>query len=220
MPDATRERSIDRNDLVGHDRCREQALGGSGFTDRQRFHEEDELTRSTMNRGADRTDEAVRRRSGTAKTLGGLAHPRRLEILGIVSRAGVDGLASGEIANLAGIAPAAASHHLSRLVAADVLSGERDGRRVVYALQRNVVRDAMLELAAALTASLSKTILSDGPVPSRRVHWQRVPSRHPDGVATSRGPDLDRARSANLVSPPYAFTSGQAHFTRMRPRPH
>ena len=66
--------------------------------------------------------------------LGGLAHETRLGIFRLLVRRGDAGLAAGEIAARAGVAPPNASFHMAELVRTGLIVSRRDGRSVIYAI--------------------------------------------------------------------------------------
>jgi ArsR family transcriptional regulator len=70
-------------------------------------------------------DEAVR-------ALGALAHPGRLEVFRLLVRAGLDGVAAGEIARATGSPQSTLSANLTILSNAGLISSRRDGRSIIY----------------------------------------------------------------------------------------
>lgn len=67
-----------------------------------------------------------------ADFLGALANPTRLAIVRCLVRAGPGGAAAGEIASAAGASPSRASFHLSALAELNVVTAERQSRRMIY----------------------------------------------------------------------------------------
>lgn len=80
-----------------------------------------------------------------ARILAAIAHPARLQILGIVADGGDRGVRSGDIARRAGLGAGSASGHLTRLVTAGAVTAERNGKGVTY-------RPDRVALGAVLTA--------------------------------------------------------------------
>ena len=72
--------------------------------------------------------------------LAALAHEARLRAFRLLVKAGTDGMASGEIAEALDIPPTAMSFHLSALERSGLVKSQREGRRVVYALEFENVR--------------------------------------------------------------------------------
>jgi DNA-binding transcriptional ArsR family regulator len=66
-----------------------------------------------------------------AVALAALGHEARLKVFRLLVRAGPDGLNIGEIGRLLGIAPSTLTHHLGVLVAARLVTQERQGREVL-----------------------------------------------------------------------------------------
>lgn len=81
------------------------------------------------------------------KTLAAIGHESRLVVYRLLVQAGPAGLAAGEIAQKAGMAPSSLSFHLKELVHAGLLTSRQDGRFVIYAAQF----DTMAALLAYLT---------------------------------------------------------------------
>ena len=79
--------------------------------------------------------------------LSALAHEDRLHAFRLLVKAGPDGLASGEIAETLGIAPTRMSFHLAGLERSGLVGTRRDGRRIIY----SVSFDRMRELLTFLT---------------------------------------------------------------------
>lgn len=72
-----------------------------------------------------------------------LAHGDRLAAFRLLVRAGPDGMASGEIAETLAIPPTRMSFHLAALERAGLLRSARDGRRILYAVSYDQMRDLL-----------------------------------------------------------------------------
>src|SRR5262245_15209958 len=70
-----------------------------------------------------------------AEQLGALGHPVRLKILRYVVQAGNDGAPAGEIQAHVDLPASTLSHHLKRLVDADLLSSHNEGTFHYYAAE-------------------------------------------------------------------------------------
>ena len=70
--------------------------------------------------------------SVTLKQLSALSQETRLLTFRALMEAGPDGLQAGAIADLLSLAPNSLSGHLSTLVNSELVSVERDGRRMIY----------------------------------------------------------------------------------------
>jgi DNA-binding transcriptional ArsR family regulator len=64
--------------------------------------------------------------------LAALAHPARLRLFRLLVVAGKEGLTPGAMGEQHGLPPATLSFHLKELVAAGLLTQERDGRFLIY----------------------------------------------------------------------------------------
>lgn len=73
-----------------------------------------------------------------------LADPTRREILRILRRGS---RSAGEIAEAFELSKPTLSHHFRVLSAAGLVRAERDGTRIVYTLQTNVLEDVVATLA-------------------------------------------------------------------------
>lgn len=71
--------------------------------------------------------------------LGALAHETRLAVFRLLVRRGDAGLAAGEIATRAEVAPPNASFHLAELVRVGLVTSRRDGRSVIYAIDFSAI---------------------------------------------------------------------------------
>ena len=75
--------------------------------------------------------------------LSALAHEGRLEIFRLLVRAGVDGLAAGEIARATGVLPNTLSSNLNILSVAGLVTSRRAGRSIIYAAAYDRMRDLL-----------------------------------------------------------------------------
>lgn len=75
--------------------------------------------------------------------LAALAQESRLRAFRLLVRAGERGLAAGEIADELAIPPATLTFHLKELSHAGLIESRRDGRRIVYSLSTEGVRELM-----------------------------------------------------------------------------
>jgi ArsR family transcriptional regulator len=75
-----------------------------------------------------------------AAQLGALGHPVRLAILRFVVQGGADGTAAGEIQAHVDVPASTLSHHLKRLVNAELLTTRGEGTFHYYAPELNVLR--------------------------------------------------------------------------------
>lgn len=78
--------------------------------------------------------------------LSALAHAGRLEVFRRLVRAGEPGMAAGDIARAAGMAPSTLSSNLNILSGAGLIAARRDGRSIIY----RAAYDRMGELLAFL----------------------------------------------------------------------
>lgn len=62
-----------------------------------------------------------------ASRLDALGNPTRLRIYRLLVRAGSDGLVVGDIQDRTGVPPSTLSHHIHRLIRADLVTQERQG---------------------------------------------------------------------------------------------
>jgi DNA-binding transcriptional ArsR family regulator len=79
--------------------------------------------------------------------LAALAHDQRLAIFRLLVKEGPSGLPAGEIAEVVGATPTAASFHLKELDRAGLIHATRDGRYIRYAVHF----DGMRKLLTFLT---------------------------------------------------------------------
>ncbi|MGR3323128.1 MAG: ArsR/SmtB family transcription factor [Pseudooceanicola sp.] len=75
-------------------------------------------------------------RSPALAALSALAHETRLDIVRLLVRRGHTGLPAGEIATQVAISASGLSFHLRLLEQAGLVTARRDGRQVIYALDR------------------------------------------------------------------------------------
>jgi len=75
-----------------------------------------------------------------AAQLGALGHPVRLAILRFVVQGGADGTAAGEIQAHVDVPASTLSHHLKRLVNAELLTTRGEGTFHYYAPELNALR--------------------------------------------------------------------------------
>lgn len=66
----------------------------------------------------------------TAKRLAGLGHEHRLELFQLLVQAGGDGMTVGELQALTGRPASTLAFHLRELVAADLVTQQKEGRQV------------------------------------------------------------------------------------------
>jgi ArsR family transcriptional regulator len=85
-----------------------------------------------------------------------LGHPKRLEIVRLLVRAGPEGLTVGEVQRHLGIPGSTLSHHIQHLVQADLVRQAREGRVLRctpnLALLRGLVDLLLAECCAGLPA--------------------------------------------------------------------
>jgi ArsR family transcriptional regulator, arsenate/arsenite/antimonite-responsive transcriptional repressor len=67
-----------------------------------------------------------------AEQFGALGHPARLSILRHTVQAGADGISTTELQEKLDIPWTTLNHHLTRLVSAGLLKGEREGKFVLH----------------------------------------------------------------------------------------
>jgi DNA-binding transcriptional ArsR family regulator len=79
--------------------------------------------------------------------LAALAQENRLAVFRLLVRAGIDGMAAGQVAERLGLAPNTLTFHFDRLRVAGLVSVRRDGRSMIYAARY----EAMNDLIAFLT---------------------------------------------------------------------
>ncbi len=70
--------------------------------------------------------------TNAAAALSALGHPRRLGVFRLLVRAGLPGVAAGELARALHIPPPTLTSHLGVLARAGLVVASRDGRSVMY----------------------------------------------------------------------------------------
>lgn len=78
-----------------------------------------------------------------AKRLAELGHPTRLGIFRLLVQAGVEGLPVGEIQQRLGIPASTLSHHLARLMQADLIVQQRDKNTLFCQPQFPVLQETL-----------------------------------------------------------------------------
>lgn len=86
----------------------------------------------------------------TAKVFAALGHEGRLLLFRMLAHAGPEGLPAGEIARRAGHLQNTTSSHLSVLANVGLVAGRRQGRSIIYAVQRARFAEAVGSLTAGL----------------------------------------------------------------------
>jgi DNA-binding transcriptional ArsR family regulator len=77
------------------------------------------------------------------KALGALSQETRLETFRLLVRAGIEGMAAGEIARALDIPHNTMSSHLSILANAGLIDSRRDGRSIIYSVNFDGTRDLL-----------------------------------------------------------------------------
>jgi ArsR family transcriptional regulator, arsenate/arsenite/antimonite-responsive transcriptional repressor len=75
--------------------------------------------------------------------LSALAHEGRLQVFRLLVQAGTRGMAAGDIARAAGVAPSSLSSNLAILSAAGLASSRRDGRSIIYTAAYDRMRELL-----------------------------------------------------------------------------
>lgn len=83
-------------------------------------------------------------------TLAALAQATRIAILRLVSRAGTDGIAAGEIARSTATPPSTLSFHLKEMTQAGLLKARTQGRFIYYSLEDRAIVAAIAFLSSCL----------------------------------------------------------------------
>ena len=78
-----------------------------------------------------------------------LAQPTRMALYRLLKSAGADGLSAGAIADRLNVPPPTLSFHLKEMSASGLVSSKRDGRRMIYALNGELVSRLAAFLASA-----------------------------------------------------------------------
>jgi len=84
--------------------------------------------------------------SQVADALGALGHEARLSVFRLLVRAGSNGLLVGELSEHLEMPPSTLAHHLKALVAADLVTQERNGREVLNFPNFEMMRATMAYL--------------------------------------------------------------------------
>lgn len=84
--------------------------------------------------------------SDAIDTLSALAQPTRLTTFRRLAAAEPDGIPAGDLAQLAGVPQNTMSTHLAILARAGLISGEREGRSIVYHADIAALREVVLFL--------------------------------------------------------------------------
>jgi ArsR family transcriptional regulator, arsenate/arsenite/antimonite-responsive transcriptional repressor len=82
-----------------------------------------------------------------------LADPTRRQIIRVLNRGS---RTAGQLAQMAGMSPAALSHHLSQLRAADLVRTERRGQSIVYSANATVFENLARVILDLLTTQEEK----------------------------------------------------------------
>lgn len=75
--------------------------------------------------------------------LAALGHEARLSVFRRLIAAGPDGVPAGALSSALDMPPSTLSHHLSTLEHAGLIQGNRDGRRLLYAVVAEEVRSLL-----------------------------------------------------------------------------
>jgi len=78
------------------------------------------------------------------EALDALAHQTRLSVFRLLVQAGSNGLSAGEIAAQLQARQNTMSSHLQKLSRAGIVTSERDGRRIIYRVDFDAVRQLIL----------------------------------------------------------------------------
>jgi DNA-binding transcriptional ArsR family regulator len=95
---------------------------------------------------------ALAREKRFAAQLQALGHPVRLKILRFLARRGVQGATAGELQGHVELPASTLSHHLKKMVAADVLSTHGEGTFHVYAADLASLRAVVSDLEGLSTS--------------------------------------------------------------------
>jgi DNA-binding transcriptional ArsR family regulator len=77
------------------------------------------------------------------RALGALSQETRLETFRLLVRAGIEGMAAGDIARVMDIPHNTMSSHLSILANANLIESRRDGRSIIYSVDFDGTRDLL-----------------------------------------------------------------------------
>ena len=86
-------------------------------------------------------------------TLAALAQATRLAIMRLVSRAGSDGIAAGDIARSTNTPPSTLSFHLKEMTQAGLLKARSHGRFIFYSLEEKSILAALAFLNGCIAVS-------------------------------------------------------------------
>lgn len=77
------------------------------------------------------------------RALGALSQETRLETFRLLVRAGIEGMAAGDIARVMDIPHNTMSSHLSILANANLIESRREGRSIIYSVDFDGTRDLL-----------------------------------------------------------------------------
>lgn len=84
------------------------------------------------------------------RMMAALGQPVRLAVLNALARAGAEGIASSDLADLVGVPRNLMSAHLAVLSKAEAVASRKDGRSVVYVMRTEAVSDLLEYLSNLL----------------------------------------------------------------------
>ncbi len=90
--------------------------------------------------------------TGMVAALKALGQPTRLRMMRLLANS-PRGLAAGEIASALGVRQNTLSSHIAILSGSGLIDGERKGRSIIYAMERQHARHIIAAIKAALSAS-------------------------------------------------------------------
>jgi DNA-binding transcriptional ArsR family regulator len=102
-----------------------------------------------------------------ASLIKALAHPSRLRVIGVLARGP---LGVGILARELGLAPAAASQHLSAMRTAGLVTARREGRTVRYALADPEILAACELVRGVIDRRLATALTHVVTAPSQVIH--------------------------------------------------
>ncbi|MBI4578338.1 MAG: winged helix-turn-helix transcriptional regulator [Planctomycetes bacterium] len=120
-----------------------------------------------------------------------MADPSRRRILAALCRAPQE---AGELAQLVGLAPNAASFHLRALKAADLVSAQRHGRFLRYSIEPKSVQAWLAHVAHLFPAELLETVTITASASATRPTAGKprpTPTRPPSGARTEPPVPID-----------------------------
>ena len=108
------------------------------------------------------------------KRLSALAHEGRLTVFRLLVKAGPDGIAAGDIAQILGMQPNTLSTQLGILANAGLVGSRRTGRSIIYSVDFAAMTELLIfltedccggrsEICAPLVAIASQCCAADGP---------------------------------------------------------